>query len=71
PFPKRQSTYWRRNPDAPNGGITNVAAPPAPPTLYDQLAAMNLNSRATQYDEDSSYGGTTTELATGVSGIAF
>ncbi|EPB71169.1 hypothetical protein ANCCEY_09728 [Ancylostoma ceylanicum] len=62
PFPKRQSTYWRRNPDAPSGGAANAAAPPAPPTLYDQLAAMNLNSRATQYDEDSSYGGTTTEV---------
>ncbi|PIO70968.1 hypothetical protein TELCIR_07147 [Teladorsagia circumcincta] len=62
PFPKRQSTYWRRNPDAPSGGTTNTAAPPAPPTLYDQLAAMNLNTRATQYDEDSSYGGTTTEV---------
>ncbi|KHJ99864.1 hypothetical protein OESDEN_00138 [Oesophagostomum dentatum] len=62
PFPKRQSTYWRRNPDAPSGGTTNAAAPPAPPTLYDQLAAMNLNSRATQYDEDSNYGGTTTEV---------
>ncbi|KAK6766949.1 hypothetical protein RB195_026298 [Necator americanus] len=61
PFPKRQSTYWRRNPDSPNGGTPNSAAPTVPHTLYDQLATISLNSRATQYDEDSSYGGTTTE----------
>ncbi|KAK6062005.1 hypothetical protein COOONC_00324 [Cooperia oncophora] len=61
PFPKRQSTYWRRNPNAPSGGTMGATAPAPPPTLYDQLAAMSLNTRATQYDEDSSYGGTTTE----------
>lgn len=61
PFAKRNSMYWRRNPDAQSGGKIDAATPPAPPTIYDQLAAMTLNTRATQYDEDSSYGGTTTE----------
>ncbi|XGW33809.1 hypothetical protein V3C99_017903 [Haemonchus contortus] len=61
PFPKRRSTYWRRNPDVPISGTMNVTAPHTPSTLYDQFAVMNLNTRAAQYDEDSNYGGTTTE----------